>query len=121
MFLKVKKETTLANVLALFIIQIVSISATAQTNRNMPLLLTSDDHFDVKFPDVGTYSGLILFWAFFVGALLTPVFGYSYDIFGRKWLIIVTLVVGSLQISFLPTAAPNFVLLCFFRIILVCC
>ena len=121
MFLKVKKETTLANVLALFVIQMCSISAHSYTTRNMQFLLASWDHFDIKFTDMGTYSGKVLFWALIVGTILTPVFGYSYDIFGRKWLIICTLIVTSLQMSFLPAAAPNLALLIFFRIILVCC
>lgn len=93
LFVKVKKDTTLANIIALIIVPTISVAAGAYTNANMPYLLQSVDHFNIPFEKVGTYSGLALFYALLIGTFLTPLFGYCYDLFGRKWLLVSTFLV----------------------------
>ena len=106
LFVKVKKETTLANMIALVIIPMITVAAGAYTNANMPYLLQSRDHFNVAFEKVGTRSGHVLFYALLIGTFLTPAFGYCYDLFGRRWLIISSLFIYAIQMSFLPHSAP---------------
>ena len=53
--------------------------------------------------------------------LLTPFFGYLYDLFGRKWLILTAFLIATAQMSVLPLSAPHFWLLCVFRTVMVCC
>lgn len=49
MFIKVKKETTGANLAALLVIPSISVAASAYINANMPYLLQSPDHFNIPF------------------------------------------------------------------------
>lgn len=119
MFIKVKKETTAANLAALLVIPSISVAASAYVNANMPYLLQSPDHFNIPFSETGRSAGRVLFWAMLAATILTPFLGYLYDLFSRKWIIIPMFFVVAAIISVLPYSAPLFWRLAVFRGLLV--
>ena len=115
MFIKVKKDTTVWNLMAIFITPIISTSASAYVNVMMPYLLQDKDYFNLSFDKMGQQTGQILFWAFMCSTLVTPFFGYLYDIIGRFWFIVPSCFILSLQVAIIPYSSPHFWLLCVFR------
>ena len=49
MWMKVKRETTISNILALFLAPTATVTAGAYLNTNMPYLLQDPDYFNVPF------------------------------------------------------------------------
>ena len=99
----------------------IVVASEAYTNAQMPYLLQSGDYFDIPFEQIGTSSGSVLFYPLLLSTMLAPLFGYCYDIFGRKLILIPAFFILAAQLSILPYAAPHFWLLCIFRGVIVCC
>jgi len=93
----------------------VSISAGAYVNTQMPYLLQDPNYFDVPFEKVGSSVGSVLFAGSLSSTLLTPFMGYAYDIIGRKMIIIPAILALAVQLSLIPYSAPHFWLLMIFR------
>ena len=53
MFIKVKKDTTVWNLMAIFITPIISTAASAYVNVMMPYLLQDKDYFGFSFDSMG--------------------------------------------------------------------
>ena len=115
MFIKVKKETTVWNLMAIFIMPIISTAASAYVNVMMPYLLQDKNYFNLAFDSMGQQTGQILFFAFMCSTLVTPFFGYLYDIIGRFWFIIPSCFILSLQVAVIPYSSPHIWLLCICR------
>ena len=119
-FIKIKKETTIWNLMAIFVAPLVSVVAGAYVNAMMPYLLQDKDYFNIPFENVGSVAGQVLFWGYLVSTIVTPFIGYVYDILGRFWFIIPSCFVLALQLSIIPYSAPHFWLLCVFRSLMSC-
>ena len=91
--INVKKETSVLNLLALFITPMIVMFTGAYVNIQMPYLLQDPDYFDVKSKNVGTEVGKLLFVASLTSTLLAPLMGFIYDIVGRFWVIMVSLLI----------------------------
>ena len=113
--INVKKETTIWNLMAIFVAPLVSVFAGAYVNAMMPYLLQDENYFNIPFENVGSVAGQVLFWGYLISTLVTPTIGYIYDILGRFWFIIPSCFILALQLSLIPYAAPHFWLLCVFR------
>lgn len=116
--MNVKKETTIWNLMALFVAPMVSISAGAYVNTQMPYLLQDPDYFNVPFDKVGSSVGSVLFAGSLTSTILTPFMGFLYDIIGRKLLIIPAMLGLAFQLSLIPYSAPHFWLLMVFRAVM---
>ena len=55
--IRVKKETSTWNIIALLIVPIVAVSAGGYINFMMPYLLRDEDYFNIPFEKVGTAAG----------------------------------------------------------------
>lgn len=113
--MKVKKETTMLNMLALFVAPALAITTGSYLNIQMPYLLQDPEYFDIPFEQVGTKTGQILFVGSLCSTLATPFLGYAYDIVGRFWLLIPTFFLLSIQLGLMPFSAPHIWLLMIFR------
>ena len=83
-----KSETTVKNMMALFVAPIICTTTAAYVNVMMPYLLQDEAYFGIEFESVGAVSGELLFWGYFIATVLTPLVGYMYDILGRFWVMI---------------------------------
>lgn len=118
--LSVKEETTVWNVLSLFIAPMLAVTCGAYTNMNMPYLLQDADYFDIPFERVGTTVGRILLISSLSSLFFTPIIGYAYDIIGRFWFLIPSLFLLIIQMALLPYSAPRLWNLTLFRAIMGC-
>lgn len=117
---KVKKETTVWNLMALFVAPLIATTAGSFMNAIMPYLLQDDQYFGVAFENVGSVAGQALFWSYLVSTLVTPGLGYVYDIIGRFWFMIPCCFILAFQLAIIPYSAPHFWLLCVMRSIMSC-
>ena len=69
---------------------------------------------------MGEISGELLFWAYTISTLLTPLVGYLYDMLGRRWVMIPSCFALALQLGLVPFSAPHYWLLCVFRSVTSC-
>ena len=116
--IKVKKETTIANLMGLLVTPLVAIAAGSYINAMMPYLLQDEAYFGIEFANVGSKAGEVIFWAYLLSTLVTPFMGYVYDILGRFWFIVPSCFFLSLMIAIVPLSSPHFWLLCAFRSIM---
>ena len=85
--LKVKKNTTVWNILSLFIAPMLAVTVGAYTNMKMPALLQDSSFFNVQFENIGKTNGSINSISSLGSLFFTPFIGYAYDIFGRFWIL----------------------------------
>ena len=84
MGLKVKKDTTWLNLLAIFYVPFIDFGSAGFYNAQMTFLLESPDHFAVSRDQIGRANSIMLFISYFTSVLLTPWNGYIFEIFGRR-------------------------------------
>ena len=108
MGIKIKKDTTVWNLIALFMAPMVSVAAGAYVNAQMPYLLQDSSYFDFPFSVTGRRAGEVLFCGYLVATLFTPILGYGYDLIGRFWFMIPTCFLMALQVGLMPLSAPYF-------------
>ena len=116
--MNVKKPTTFWNVFALLLIPAIKVSAHAFTNDRMNVLLQDDDYFGMEFEDIGGPLFTIMAAGQIASVLLTPAYGYAYDLFGRFWLIIGGLYTIAFCMVLIPLMSPSFGMVVFVRMIM---
>lgn len=83
----------------------------------MTFLLKSEQYYNINHDVIGRVNAEILFYANIIPLMLCPMFGYIYDIFGRR-VPIYTAIFGSIIcMSLMPQVAPNLNLLILIRTI----
>ena len=117
-WMNVKRDTTIWNMMALLIIPTLGVTAGAYVNTNMPYLLQDENYFGIPFEEVGRKTGSIMAAGSVISVILTPLFGYGYDIIGRFWMIIPTFFLIAIQLGLMPYSAPHMWCLIMFRAIL---
>ena len=109
--LTVKKETTCANAFAIFYLHFVNIASSAFVNSQMIFLLKSEDHFAISQHDIGRATSRLVFVLFIFSMIFSPMFGYIFDLFGRRKPILISMLFKIVVVLFLPYTSPNFILL----------
>lgn len=118
--MKVKKPTTFWNIFALLLIPSIKVAAHSFTNAKMNYLLQDEDYFDIEFDDIGPHLFTIMASGQVISVLLSPIFGYMYDVFGRVWVICGGLFTIAFTMMLLPFMAPSFGMLVFWRVVMSC-
>ncbi len=113
-----KRETTVKNLLAIFLAPAIAVTVGAYTNAQMPYLLQDERYFDVPFSNVGNKTGTILFWSYLASCIVTPILGYLYDVVGRFWMIVTCLSAMILCLAIMPTSAPHIWIVVLFRAVM---
>ena len=108
MGLSVKKETTLANTLAIFYVAFMDFAPAGFYNAQMTFLLESPDHFNIPRDQIGRANSIMLFSVYVCCILFQPFNGYIYELFGRRAPLTLCPFGTALLMSILPQTAPYF-------------
>ena len=113
--LSLKKGFSLKNLVALFYINFMVVSFYGYCNVQSVYILRSPDLFGVPQDQTGRVISKMMFlsFSFSIGAVLVA--GYTYDLVGRKKLILLYLTFLSLCCFFFPRTAPSIALLTVLR------
>ena len=106
-----KKETTCLNTFAIFYLHFVNIASSAFVNSQMIFLLKSEDHFGISQHEIGRATSRLVFILFIFNITFSPMFGYIFDLFGRRVPILLSMFLKIMVVFLLPHTAPNFLLL----------
>ena len=99
----------------LIYLPLVIIATFAFINAQLSFILLSPDHFGIESTMIGSAVSKVIFTAYVVSTLLTPIAGYIYDLCGRKGPILFC-IFGNIGLLFaIPYTAPNFGLLVLVR------
>ena len=113
----IKRGVTQVNVFALFYIAAIMTAVSGYINAQMTFLLKSEQYYNINHDVIGRVNAEILFYANIIPLMLCPMFGYIYDIFGRR-IPIYTAIFGSIIcMSLMPQVSPNLNLLILIRTI----
>ena len=102
-----KRETTVKNLLAIFLAPTIAVAVGAYTNAQMPYLLQDERYFNVPFSSVGNQTGTILFWSYLASCIVTPILGYMYDVVGRFWMLVTCEAAMILCLAIMPISSPH--------------
>jgi len=80
-----KKHATLGNLMSIIACYTVTTMANAYVNTAIVFLLRNPNYFGINESEVGSVSSSILFWSIFFSMILAPLYGYSYELLGRKF------------------------------------
>jgi len=85
----------------------VTTTSGAYINTALIFLLRNPNYYQVSESEVGAVSSTILFWSIFISMLLAPLFGYSYDLLGRRFTLGMAFVLLSGGLFFVPYCSPS--------------
>ena len=112
---RVKKETTFTNLMAILFAPVIIHAGGTYANTMLPGILQSEDYFAYEYKEVGTRAGEVVFWGFLIATVIAPFLGYVYDMIGRFWFMVPACFFLSLVMALFPLSSPNFWVLCGMR------
>jgi MFS family permease len=73
----------------------------------MIFLLRDENYFNVSPDEIGLISSSIIFYAILVQVFVTLIYGYIFDIMGRKLTLFITVFTQGICLTVIPFLAPN--------------
>lgn len=116
--LVVKRDTTIANVIAMPMLPFITCTINFYSSAFMPLLLASEDYFAIPSSQLGRATATVTIWAQLLPLIMTPFMTYVYEVVGRRVPVTYSLITTNILVWLMPKIAPNFTLLCIIRAIL---
>jgi MFS family permease len=105
--MQVKSDVTLGNVFTLPYLLVFNTSVGAYVNCQIIFMLQDTAYFNVDPDEVGRTTSQLIFWGLIVSLFLQIGFGYAYDIFGRRALILASTATNAAVLYFIPYTSPS--------------
>ena len=102
-----KSDVNLANVLALPYVQVFNTSVGAYVNCQVIFMLQDAAYFNVDPDEVGRTTSHLILWGLVAGIFFQVGFGYGYDIFGRRAMILMCTATNAGVMYVLPYTSPS--------------
>ena len=103
---------TVANLVSLPVIFMVGTAAGGYINTQIVFLLRDpEDGFNVPDTQLGVMSSSILFYSILVTLIFSPLMGYTFDMFGRRPVIMINFALMCIFVAVIPWTAPSIVML----------
>ena len=107
--IKLKKEVKLINLCAIFYTFFMMTSLGGYCNVQIVYLLRDESYFGIADSSIGRVSSGILFVALVAAVLWTTICGQIFDLFGRRFPLLIAGVIGSVMVFAMPFTSPNIV------------
>ena len=107
--IKLKKEVKLINLCAIFYTFFMMTSLGGYCNVQIVYLLRDESYFGIQDSSIGRVSSGILFVALVAAVLWTTICGQIFDLFGRRFPLLIAGVIGSVMVFVMPFTSPNIV------------
>ena len=106
--IKVKKETTTANLFAIFFVPFLMAAKYGFLQVQITFLLESEDYFAINPSEVGRKNSYLIFWQSGIALCFLPFIGYLYEFLGRRLVIVMCLFASVALFLLVPFTAPNY-------------
>lgn len=106
MGIKLKPSYTALNFLAIPFIFFTMAIVGSFTNTQMIFILRDEEYFAVSKENIGSISNDVMFYMILVTTFLSLVFGYIFDIIGRRKTIFFSLLSAAIFMTMVPFMAP---------------
>ena len=105
--LKVKKDTTRANIIAIPLLFFVCSTANFYSSTLLPLLLADKKYFGIKQSELGTATSTVIFWAQVVPLVTFPLYAFIFEFLGRRIPILFSMCFILVSNYYYPRVAPQ--------------
>jgi len=105
--INIKKNANLGNLMSIPFCYMINTTCGAYMNAAIVFLLRNDAYYQVEDIEVGAISSSILFWSMFFSILVSPLFGYSYELLGRRFTLGLAFGLQATMLFLVPFCSPS--------------
>jgi len=109
--MKMKKGISRLNVISIPLIFIIMNALSFYAGAMLPLILQSEDFYDIPDSILGQVTGNVMIWDHLVSAFMLPFATFIFEIFGRRLPVAGVLLSTVALVYLIPVVSPNLKLL----------